>query len=373
MKNEEKIAVLPNIADYYAPIKILVEQCLNYKVIPCPVTTKKTVETGSRHSPDTICTPYKVLLGNFIDALEQTKANVLIMPGIACRLGLYDVLHKKVLESLGYKFEMLVLFEFTANATRLYRALSAHNPDLTEKKFQEVLNTVAKIVIDMDSLADFMRRNMAFEINKGEFEKNYNLYLNAAKNVKNIAEAEALGDTYKKIFNLIKINKPDKPIRIGLIGDLYSVIEPHGNCQIEKWLANNKVEIVRSVDLTYLAKTMTNATSLHELISNSGGYADYHLGGVANTTIALGYQYAKGGIDGLIHMKSASCSPEITAMSILQNISKDFDIPIIYLTFDTETSEAGLHTRLEAFLDMLNMKKHSSAYTGYVCSAGSVI
>jgi hypothetical protein len=32
-------------------------------------------------------------------------------------------------------------------------------------------------------------------------------------------------------------------------------------------------------------------------------------------------------------------------------------MPVVYLTFDTETSEAGLTTRHEAFLDMLTRKK----------------
>ncbi|MCL2370752.1 MAG: hypothetical protein FWC80_05955 [Firmicutes bacterium] len=353
----KKIAVMPNLGDYNIPLKILVERCLDMRVIQCPPTTKKTVEVGAKNSPDTICTPYKITLGNFIDCLEQTDATVLIMPGIACRLGLYDVLQKQALEDLGYKFEMLVLFDYAANAMRLYNTLSKYNSGLTEDDFNKVLDTVVRIVLDMDELADYRRRNGAFEITKGEFEKNYKAYLVKALEVKDAAEAKKLGAEYKKVFKSIKVVKPKKPIRIGLIGDLYSVFEPHGNCDIERWLAANGVEIVRDMDLTCTVKTMLDLGSLKQLIASSGGYVDYHIGGVANITVSHAYGMAKRGVDGLIHMKAASCSPEITAMSILQNISRDLDTPIIYLTFDTETSEAGLHTRLEAFLDMLNMKK----------------
>lgn len=353
MKNQEKIAVMPNLGDYYVPVKILIEQCVGLKLIPCPPTTKKTVENGSKHSPDTVCTPYKITCGNFIDALRQTKANVLLMPGVSCRLGLYDVLHKKTLEDLGYEFEMLVLFDFVANSGRLYRSLNEYEPSLTQEKYNEVLAIVAKIVTDMDELADYMRRHAAFEINRGDFEKNYRDYLKQSETVCGLASAEDLGKRYKDIFRSIKIDKPHNPVRIGLIGDLYSLMEPHGNCEIEKWLYKHGAEIWRGLDLTLMAKTMLSASGISDLISQSGGYADYYLGGVANTTIAFANKYAASGVDGLIHMKAASCSPEITAMSILQTISKDFGVPIVYLTFDTETSEAGLHTRLEAFLDML--------------------
>lgn len=44
-------------------------------------------------------------------------------------------------------------------------------------------------------------------------------------------------------------------------------------------------------------------------------------------------------------------------MSALHKISKDFEFPIIYFSFDAQSSETGLKTRLEAFYDMLTMKK----------------
>jgi len=352
----KKTAVMPNLGDYHIPFKILIERCLCMRVIECPPTTKRTVEIGAKNSPDTICTPYKITLGNFIDCLEQTDATVLVMPGIACRLGLYDVLQKQVLEDLGYKFEMLIMFDFAANAMRLYKTLVMYNPDLTEEDFNRVLDIIVRVVIDTDELADFKRRNEAFELEPGQFQSHYKTYLAKAANLKNVSEAKTLGIEYKRIFKSIKTERPDTPIRIGLIGDLYSVFEPHGNCYIEKWLAANGVEIIRLMDLTCTVKTLLDLESIKKLIVSSGGYVDYHIGGVANITVSHAYNMAKNGIDGIIHMKAASCSPEITAMSILQNISKDFDTPIIYLTFDTETSEAGLHTRLEAFLDMLIMK-----------------
>ena len=41
-------------------------------------------------------------------------------------------------------------------------------------------------------------------------------------------------------------------------------------------------------------------------------------------------------------------------------MSEDYSVPVLYLTYDSQTSDTGLDTRLEAFYDMLSMKKEKS-------------
>ena len=355
MEINEKIACAPQMGDYYILSDILLQRCLNYKTMRCPPMTKRTLEIGSRHSPDMICTPFKTTLGNFIEAAEQ-GANVFLMPGVGCRLGFYDILQKQILDDLGYDCEMITLFEYIPTVKRLFASLSSINPDLTQEKFDSVFEIVVKITVDMDNLARFMRQNIAFEITKGEFEKCYQSYLQEVKTAETVTEATAIGEKYKTIMESIAINKPQRPIRIGIIGEIYIVVEPFSNCNIEKWLAENEVEIIRNFDLSQMAVAIF---TVDEQVKNSGGYVDYNIGSTANDAIAQAYEMIQDGIDGIIHVKPSSCSPEITAMSILQNMSKDFNVPFMYMTFDTETSEAGVHTRLEAFHDMIVMKRRS--------------
>ena len=44
----------------------------------------------------------------------------------------------------------------------------------------------------------------------------------------------------------------------------------------------------------------------------------------------------------------------------MKKISSDKNIPIMYITFDTQNSDTGLETRLEAFYDMLCMNKEKN-------------
>ena len=81
------------------------------------------------------------------------------------------------------------------------------------------------------------------------------------------------------------------------------------------------------------------------------------MGPTATANIWWARECAERGFDGLIHIKSASCTPEIDVMPVLQNISGDYKIPVLYLTYDAQTSDVGLMTRLEAFYDMIDMRK----------------
>jgi len=351
----KKIACAPQIGDYQVITDILLQRCLNYETMRCPPMTKRTLELGARYSPDMICTPFKTTLGNFIEAAEQ-GANVFVMPGVGCRLGFYDILQKQILDDLGYDCEMITLFEYIPTIKRLYASLSSITPDLSQEEFDSIFEIVVKVTVDMDNLADFMRRNMAFEVNGGEFEQCYKSYLQEVKNAHDISNVTSIGEKYKEKMESISINKPDRPIKIGIIGEIYVVVEPFSNCNMEKWLAEHDVEIIRSGSLTQMAIAIF---TVDEQVKNSGGYVDYNIGSTANDAIAHAYQMVQDGIDGIIHVKPASCSPEITAMTILQNISQDFNVPFMYMTFDTETSEAGVYTRLEAFHDMIVMKRRS--------------
>ena len=348
----EKIACTPTIGEYHILADILMERCLHYQTMLCPPMTKRTLELGARHSPDMICTPFKITLGNFIEAAEA-GANVFVMPGTACRLGFYDMLQQQILTDLGYDCEVISLFDYIPTVNRLCKALQDKNPDLTSEAFAAVFDVVAKIAVDMDNLADFIRRNIAFEVTAGSYNSAYKAYLNEVKTAQSVPEAEKIGVKYQEILNAIPTNKPDRPMRIGIIGEIYAVAEPFANGGLEKWLIEHGVEIIRTSDLTHMAIALF---SVDKQIEKSGGYVDYNIGSTANDAIAQAYEMVTEGIDGIIHIKPASCSPEITAMTILQNMARDYSTPFMYFTFDTETSEAGLHTRLEAFYDMIMMK-----------------
>ena len=61
--------------------------------------------------------------------------------------------------------------------------------------------------------------------------------------------------------------------------------------------------------------------------------------------------------DGIIHIKSSFCTPEIVSMGVINKICQKYGVPVNFFSFDANTSEVGLVTRLEAFVDMLEMSR----------------
>ena len=67
----------------------------------------------------------------------------------------------------------------------------------------------------------------------------------------------------------------------------------------------------------------------------------------------------KNNIDGIIHLKSFSCVPEINAIPILNEVSEDYQVPILYLSFDGQNNISNIDTKLEAFYDMIKARKQN--------------
>jgi predicted nucleotide-binding protein (sugar kinase/HSP70/actin superfamily) len=58
-----------------------------------------------------------------------------------------------------------------------------------------------------------------------------------------------------------------------------------------------------------------------------------------------------------VQLAPFACIPEIVAKSIIPSISRDLDIPVLTLFIDEQTGKAGVQTRLEAFVDLLQKKR----------------
>ena len=83
----------------------------------------------------------------------------------------------------------------------------------------------------------------------------------------------------------------------------------------------------------------------------------YKMGADASTNVYWTKYLGENNYDGIIHIKSSFCTPEIGVMPILDKVASNYNIPIIYFSFDANTSEVGIKTRLEAFYDMIEMRK----------------
>lgn len=346
-----KIISFPHMGDYCYFIKPFLENITNMEVKISPPITKKTIEIGSKYSPDSICLPFKYNLGNYIEALED-GANTLFQFGGGCRYGNYAPLQKTILEELGYNFEF---YEFIKNGKTsfnlLFKTISELNPNLTKGKLlKEIIIVFTKIML-FDKSEHYTRKKVAKD--NHNFKKLKYKFINDLKDKTNIIKIIHTYISYKRKYRKVRCKKPK--LKIGIIGELFTSMEPFSTFNLEDELKSFDVSIKRYTDVSYL---LIYKKIFHKIIKyRARKYIKYHLGADATYNVYRTLKLKRKKYDGIIHTKPFGCTPEVGVMPILSKISNEENIPIMFLSFDTETSNTGIKTRLEAFIDMLMMRK----------------
>ncbi len=352
---DKKVVSFPHLGNYYLPIKYLLTHLTNYEVKESPPITKKTIGLGSKYSPDFVCLPFKYNLGNFIESLDQ-GANILMQAGGGCRFGYYAALQEQILKDLGYHFKFYCLNDQDhLTVTYLYHIFKENNPHLSFFKFAHYTLLTLLMINYMDRMDRIVRQNIGFEEEIGSFENLQKKMWRDFTRKKHFTTLTLSFFHYRRKMKKLKINKPENCLKVGIIGELYTSMEPFASYFLERQLAKMGIEVRRFTDLSYLL--VTKKAEKRSLLRKIKKYCQYPIGADGMDNVARVKILKKQGYDGVIHIKPFGCTPEIGAMPIIQRISNDLDLPIIFFSFDTQTSEEGIKTRLEAFRDMLEMRK----------------
>lgn len=352
----DKVIAFPIMGNYHVPAYYLFSKITSHKVIKTPLITSHTIELGSKYSPDFICTPFKYTLGSFIECLDK-GANVLIQMGGGCRYGYYYELQEKILKNLGYEFKYYNLVSKGHTDIKLiYKIIKEIDTNFKLIKGLHYLLITRYMIKYMDYIENYIRKNKAYEVTKGSFDCIYDEMLNEMVKVNSLYKLNRLFRKYKKKILNVKINKPKNNIRIAIIGELFTLMEPFANYNIEDALIKMGVEIKRFTNVNYLLfeKSKKSKKFLKKLKN-----IKYKMGADAMDNIYYTKYLIDNNYDGIIHIKSSFCTPEIGSMSIINKMCEENNMPILFISMDTNTSKVGIETRLEAFYDMIEMRKKS--------------
>lgn len=350
----KKVISFPHLGDYYIPISIFLKRTTNLKVMPAPPITKKTIELGAKYSPDSVCLPFKYNLGNFIESLEN-GANILFTAGGGCRYRYYAEVTETILKDLGYEFEFYKLIsKNNLKITEVYKIFKKLNKDLSFSYFIHSILYTLIFIWQMDKIDKIIRKNIGFEKKKNAHLVLKKRMIKKFKNTDSIIELILYYFKYKYLFKKIPLKKV-KRLKVGIIGELYTAMEPTSTYFLEKELASMNIEIKRYTNLSYLL--WQKKFCKRHMLKKVKKYCKYKLGADGLDNIYRTMQLINKKYDGIIHTKPFGCTPEVTAIPIIQKIANENNMPIIFLSFDTETSDEGIKTRLEAFYDLLKIRR----------------
>ncbi|MBQ9854169.1 MAG: hypothetical protein IJO57_03955 [Bacilli bacterium] len=352
--NKEKIISFPHIGNYYIPISYIIKELSKCKIIIPEKNSKKIITDGSKYSPEEICSPFKYNLGAYIDALEK-GANILIQGGGGCRYGYYAELQEQILKDLGYNIKFINLIKDNhISLVKFYKEIKIINPKVNIIKYINVLIKGMLIIIIMDKMDKYLRKNIGKELEKNSFENEEKKFLRELNQEKlTIKKILKIYKKYKKKYKEIKL-KEIEPKEILIIGELYSLMDAESSQNIERTLAKLGYKIIRYTDLTYLLFTKRFMKYIYRFKARK--YLKYQLGADGTESVSHALYHSKKGISGIIHLKSFGCIPEINAIPILNHISNTYNTPIMYLSFDSENNVYNIDTKIEAFCEMINEK-----------------
>ncbi len=348
----------PHMGPSHIAFAMLVEE-FGHEVVRPPTPTKKTLTYGTKYSPEFACIPFKVLMGTYIEALEKGANTIISSGGIGpCRAGYYGELHEKILKDMGYDVDVIIFEPPLKSLSDLFGKLKILKGQASWLGAVDVLRRAWKKLVALDDMEIKVNKIRPYELTKGETSKRFKegcQFIEEARSMKEIEEARA--EALKNLDRVSRIERPEHPYRVGLIGEIYVVLEPFINADVEKVLGEMGVEVDRSIYLTNWTRDNTVIDREKDVKQLASPYLDQLVGGHGQNSIGETIHYAQRGFDGVVHLAPFTCIPEIVAKSIMPKLSRDYNIPVLTLFLDEQTGEMGLQTRLEAFVDLIKKKR----------------
>ncbi|OPJ59585.1 acyl-CoA dehydratase activase-related protein [Clostridium oryzae] len=337
---------------------------LRIKCITPEAVSRKTLEIGSKYSPEDICLPYKLMVGNYIDAINKGADTIIITGSCGpCRYGEYCELQRNVLRKIKNDVNLIVIDSpgdiGKEELLNRIKYISSNSPLSKEKKIAAFVKGI-RIINNIDKLEKMLRIKAGYEIETGECKRLLQSCKKELMDTEGIdGKLSMLKEYYRRALK-VKVDKTRNPVKIAVIGEIYTIIEPYSNLFLEDKLMDLGVSTYKMLYPSWWVKnTFLKAVKLDSLKIKkySKEYMPYYIGGHGKECIGEAVIASTKGLDGAIQVFPFGCMPEIVSKSVLPNISKDRNFPIMSLIVDELTGEAGYITRIEAFVDLLERRK----------------
>ncbi len=301
---------------------------LGIKIELSDITTKQTMSAGSSLVVTETCLPIKIYIGHVLNLLDKGVDKILVPSIQSIAPKIYNCSKIRGLPDL---VRNVVKRDFTMIEATL---------DKSEKN-QGLYEFLSEMV------APFGITDMA-KIKKASKAgwRTYNNFHVMSKS----------GMSYQKAMNyalqgkvFIENQTKEYPISIALISHGYNIFDERASMKIFDKLEKMDVKVYSSLQLS--------KEQMDDGIKALG--QDMYWANEREMTGAAGHFMKDVKVDGMITVTAFGCGPDSLMIERITRKAKKFNKPLLNLTIDEQTGEAGFITRLEAFVDMLFRKKRA--------------
>ncbi len=351
----------PHMGNLSICLKSLFES-LGFEVILPPPFTKRTLDLGVKYSPEFACFPFKINVGNYVEAIEKGADTILMLGDVGpCRFGYYAQLQRRLLKDLDYDFDMIIVQSPENSIKELTGELAKlRNNNTWRHILPQIYLTFKKVkafdLVDQKTNEARPRTTQSKKLNK--------IYAEFQQEMEQINNAKSLNNLTREVISEIDRlkDKSFQPVKVALVGEIFMLLEFRANMEIEKKLGNMGAHVIRTIHLSdsILDHIVLDRIGLinrnKKVYQAAQPFLNHFVGGHGIESVGEAVLKAKEGYDGVIHVMPFTCTPEIIAQNILPQVSKEYNLPLLNVILDEHTGETGLRTRLEAFYDLLVRK-----------------
>ncbi|HDR06243.1 MAG TPA: CoA protein activase, partial [Candidatus Coatesbacteria bacterium] len=205
-----------------------------HEVFIPPPPTKHTLSLGTKYSPEFVCFPFKIITGQYLQVLERhPEIEAIFTSGGRgpCRAGLYGVLHRQILAERGRHLELYLLEPpVLANIKRM-------SPGMTW--WRRIRNTLYAwrlllAVEEVERLSHFYRPREAVP---GATDRAMARALAHVEKIPAIRSLRRLTKSLARHFaRSVPVKEGFEPLRVGIVGEIFVVLDDFANCDIERTL-----------------------------------------------------------------------------------------------------------------------------------------
>ena len=301
---------------------------LGIEIVLSDPTTKQTMSTGSSLVVPETCLPVKVYVGHILNLLDKGVDKILV-PSI---------------QSIAPKIY---------NCSKI-RGLPDLIRNVVKRPFTMVEATLDKSEKNQ-GLYEFLKEIAAY-YNITDFDRIKKASKNAWKVYNNFQIMRRSGVSYKKalksaIDNKVVIASEQKtyPITVAVIAHGYNLYDERVSMKIFDKLESLDVKAYSAQNLT-LEQMQEGLNSMKSKLYWANEY---------EITGASAHFIKDRKIDGIITINAFGCGPDSLMLERIGRFARKSAKPVLNLSIDEQTGEAGFVTRIEAFVDMLYRKKRS--------------
>jgi predicted nucleotide-binding protein (sugar kinase/HSP70/actin superfamily) len=222
---------------------------------------KRTLQIGAEYSPEEICLPFKMMMGNFIEGIEKGADTILTTGSCGpCRFGEYCELQMKILRKIGYEDIDFIVADLSSEVgteefNHRMGKVGAASPVSRTAQFTAIRDAyrTVKLCDKIDASAYYLA---GYERTPGECKRILHEYKDRLLECENPEETLKLLNDYKRKINSVKIDCDKDPIKISIIGEIFTVIDPYSNLYIEEKLMDYGVSSIRKLTPSWWTKDL---------------------------------------------------------------------------------------------------------------------